>query len=890
MKRTDHDDHERQGPPPFRVLPDTAYLSPIVPTPPPPRAPEPYKVVPSATRTQRRSTSFVILAESRPISPESGNVSILPAGRISPFRGRGFKEPPPRSVSRPQSPETTANEHRRGRVERRASASEQSNSRKSLIPQPTYRQRSTSLTKVNEQSSSSLSSQKTNRRADSKTQQLNNSKSRLNVSGLQGRPNASSDSKTQSNDSRTRMSKIDYSRSRPFAEPRTRFISNSTSNLNSTTTTRRKQTTTKSLTKLSPIQGTPTKQEKTISESNAKGRISSRISSPTKTPMKYSQKNATGSNKNENKNFNNNNNNNNNNKERVVSPSKIPVKTNKTNGSSVKSAEQPSQTLQIELVESKDKNLINLLKQTATNANSTSSERLVNTTTTTAVQPLQIDAVNGVLTERNDGNPSNSKERAEVTSKSSASKDASPVPIATQSGLPPTTQNSTLLENQSAKASTSASYKKDGPKPNADGRASGSQSTAKRREDQELNSTTSTEMSHQIKSDSTFERKMAANRETSETNKTLPKVMENNPQIVANQERKTVAATAKTNDATMADKAASSNNKENSATDAEKTSVNSKGVSSKNGIRGSQGSLGSTGVSVDSIMSYKSTDTGVSLNTFVRVSSPREKVGVHVMKRPQEIKTLSGDIVREEDRESEKKRRFMASDGLKQRMRLPWWRKQRSRLRLWWIDWRNKRAQRRPTRITFEKTKTITDIPPPAAAAAAATPRSIGCRVCCCRRRASDNPPAEEPEIKLPNPLVEHNSHMRGAIPCLPLFLAWFCLVWNVLLPGTGTIWSGLFNLCFGQPRFSPVAGIKSRLGAFIINLVVGISQMFTVLFCFVGWGWSIWWGITMIRLARKYKRFKVFEANRNDAEARAGDPVAPGVPTEVLRGVEKGR
>lgn len=27
---------------------------------------------------------------------------------------------------------------------------------------------------------------------------------------------------------------------------------------------------------------------------------------------------------------------------------------------------------------------------------------------------------------------------------------------------------------------------------------------------------------------------------------------------------------------------------------------------------------------------------------------------------------------------------------------------------------------------------------------------------------------------------------MRGAIPCLPVPLAWFCLVWNVLLPGSG--------------------------------------------------------------------------------------------------------
>lgn len=46
----------------------------------------------------------------------------------------------------------------------------------------------------------------------------------------------------------------------------------------------------------------------------------------------------------------------------------------------------------------------------------------------------------------------------------------------------------------------------------------------------------------------------------------------------------------------------------------------------------------------------------------------------------------------------------------------------------------------------------------------------------------------QEPKAKLPDVLVEHNSVMRGAIPCLPVPLAWFCLVWNFLLPGTGTI------------------------------------------------------------------------------------------------------
>ncbi|XP_041985657.1 protein stum [Aricia agestis] len=127
--------------------------------------------------------------------------------------------------------------------------------------------------------------------------------------------------------------------------------------------------------------------------------------------------------------------------------------------------------------------------------------------------------------------------------------------------------------------------------------------------------------------------------------------------------------------------------------------------------------------------------------------------------------------------------------------------------------------------------------------------------------------PPEDTRKKLDPSLIEHTSVMRGAIPVLPAVLAYFCLFCNVIVPGLGTIFSGLFCLCFGIPRFGIHDGAKHRIGSFIINTVVGVGQLFTVLFCLVGWGWSIWWGVIMVRISRKYRKLKA-EAEAEEAEA----------------------
>ncbi|PSN36153.1 hypothetical protein C0J52_13269 [Blattella germanica] len=103
-------------------------------------------------------------------------------------------------------------------------------------------------------------------------------------------------------------------------------------------------------------------------------------------------------------------------------------------------------------------------------------------------------------------------------------------------------------------------------------------------------------------------------------------------------------------------------------------------------------------------------------------------------------------------------------------------------------------------------------------------------------------------------------------------------------IPEHRTLTSGLFCLCFGKSRFQPRDDPQGRCGSFVVNVVVGAAQLFTVIFCLVGWGWSIWWGVIMIRIAKKYRKLKLAEA-ANQQDNNLAAPV-----TQQNHDVERGR
>ncbi|XP_058881043.1 protein SPEC3-like [Acipenser ruthenus] len=91
-----------------------------------------------------------------------------------------------------------------------------------------------------------------------------------------------------------------------------------------------------------------------------------------------------------------------------------------------------------------------------------------------------------------------------------------------------------------------------------------------------------------------------------------------------------------------------------------------------------------------------------------------------------------------------------------------------------------------------------------------------------------------------------------GAIPIMTTPLAVICLLLNIVIPGTGTVLSGLTLLCRPVPSAlaGGVGGSDERLALVCLNLWVGLAQLFTVTFLLIGWVWSITWGVIMLSLS----------------------------------------
>uniref|UniRef100_A0A8W8I5Q1 Uncharacterized protein n=1 Tax=Magallana gigas TaxID=29159 RepID=A0A8W8I5Q1_MAGGI len=67
------------------------------------------------------------------------------------------------------------------------------------------------------------------------------------------------------------------------------------------------------------------------------------------------------------------------------------------------------------------------------------------------------------------------------------------------------------------------------------------------------------------------------------------------------------------------------------------------------------------------------------------------------------------------------------------------------------------------------------------------------------------------------------------------------------------TVLSGFSILFCGETRIQ--AKEDQKTVTLCVNVWVGVSQLFTVTFLFVGWFWSLAWGIKLVTLSVEYKR-----------------------------------
>lgn len=89
----------------------------------------------------------------------------------------------------------------------------------------------------------------------------------------------------------------------------------------------------------------------------------------------------------------------------------------------------------------------------------------------------------------------------------------------------------------------------------------------------------------------------------------------------------------------------------------------------------------------------------------------------------------------------------------------------------------------------------------------------------------------------------------QEAIPVLPRSAAIGCLILNIIFPGLGTVVSGVIAF-FLTRREVP---LMNRTSILCVNCFVGLVQLATVVFLFIGWFWSIVWGCAFVGLSETY-------------------------------------
>ncbi|XP_076463525.1 uncharacterized protein LOC143295792 [Babylonia areolata] len=117
--------------------------------------------------------------------------------------------------------------------------------------------------------------------------------------------------------------------------------------------------------------------------------------------------------------------------------------------------------------------------------------------------------------------------------------------------------------------------------------------------------------------------------------------------------------------------------------------------------------------------------------------------------------------------------------------------------------------------------------------------------------------------------LTEGDTNLRDSIPAMRRPVAVLCFLLNILLPGMGTLVSGLTVLCGSHVRV--VGG--SRRTVVCTNTGVALLQFFLTFLMLLGWIWSIMWGTAFLSISKEY--YKKERGLEQRSSSQGGPPKA---------------
>ncbi|CAG5125011.1 unnamed protein product [Candidula unifasciata] len=97
--------------------------------------------------------------------------------------------------------------------------------------------------------------------------------------------------------------------------------------------------------------------------------------------------------------------------------------------------------------------------------------------------------------------------------------------------------------------------------------------------------------------------------------------------------------------------------------------------------------------------------------------------------------------------------------------------------------------------------------------------------------------------------LTEGDVTLRDSIPAMSRCVASICLVFNIFLPGAGTLIAGLSVLCCSHVRPKD----DSKRHCIYVNAGVALIQFMLTFLFLLGWIWSIMWGIAFLSVSKQY-------------------------------------